>query len=172
MKNPTFNLLAAVSADGKIARDEKHGSMWTSKEDKKFLHAFLDKCDAIVIGRKTYAIAKDALQKRACVVFSRKHKVTRIKNHHFINPEKVSLSVFLANKKYERIAVLGGTSVYDYFLKRRKVADLHLTVEPLLIGKGLPLFSLPLRKNIPLRFVTAKKINKGGTYIFHYKFKK
>lgn len=172
MENPTFNLLAAISTDGKIARDEKHGSMWTSKEDKNFLHAFLDKCDAIVIGRKTYDIAKNALRKRTCVIFSRKLKTSRIKNHFFIDPEKTSLAKFLENKKYNKIAVLGGTSIYDYFLQRNEIANLHLTIEPLLIGRGLSLFSFPLKKNIPLRFVTAKKINKGGTYIFHYKFKK
>jgi dihydrofolate reductase len=37
--------------------------------------------------------------------------------------------------------ILGGTAVHDWFLARGAIDRMHLSVEPLAFGSGLPLFS-------------------------------
>jgi dihydrofolate reductase len=74
VKQHMYIAVAAVTIDGKIARHPAHFSNWTSKEDKSFLHEFLDACDCIIVGRKTYELAKEPLSKRRCVVLTRRVK--------------------------------------------------------------------------------------------------
>ena len=41
----------------------------------------------------------------------------------------------------ENALILGGTRVHDWFLAHRAVDEVHLTVEPVVFGEGLPIFT-------------------------------
>ena len=67
--------IAAVTLDGKIAKNKDHVSDWTSPEDKVFMRALLDKSDVIIVGNNTYKTAIAPLSKRNCIVLSRSASV-------------------------------------------------------------------------------------------------
>ena len=165
-----FILLAAMSLDGRITAGKKEGSEWTSKADKKFFFDELDKCDAVIMGRKTFEAIKRPLTFRNRVVFT----------HSSVIPAKAGIQIcfngsarqllHLLKKQYwTRIAVVGGTSIYDWFLKRNLVDEIYLTLEPIVFGAGKPLTNLPLKKPRRFRLTSIKRLNRRGTLVLHYK---
>ena len=167
---PKYIAIAAISIDGKIALNSKHPSDWTSKEDKVFMRALLSKCDVVVVGNNTYKMAKEPLSKRNCLVFSRSANqlISGSANLQFINPNKINIAKFMRSKKYRSIAILGGAQVYTYFLEKNLLDEIYLTIEPLIFGRGINLFS-DLR-TIPQNFTlsSVKKLNKQGSILLHY----
>ena len=165
-----FILVAAVSLDGKIAKHSKHFSDWTSKEDKVFLRKLLDRADLIIIGRKTYELAKQRLAKRKCLVFTRHLRGIRhaSPNLTFFNPESCSLSNYLANLSLKKVIILGGREVYTYFLENLWLDEIYLTIEPIIFGQGLDIFKAS--KSLESRFVlkSVEKLNSIGSLLLHY----
>ncbi|MCL5782229.1 MAG: dihydrofolate reductase, partial [Patescibacteria group bacterium] len=47
-------IIAALSADGYIARDEHHPAFWTSKEDKKRFVELTKRAGVVIMGSTTY----------------------------------------------------------------------------------------------------------------------
>jgi len=171
MKKTTYIAIAAVSADGKIAAFPGQPTTWTSKEDKAFLHAMLDACDAVIVGNTTYKIARRPLSKRRCIVLTRSVKTTRQKTPDclYLNPRSVSLSKTVARLKYHRLAVLGGAKTYTYLLEKNMLDEFYITVEPLIFGRGVSLFESKRLKDRTLKLVSAKKLNQRGSLLLHYR---
>ena len=140
---PRYFALAAISLDGKIAHGAHHFTDWTSKEDKKFLRGFLDTCDAVIVGRNTYETAKKPLSKRNCIVLTRKVRGVKEKSSNlaFAQPEQKTLSAYIKKKGYKKVCVLGGTQTYTFCLQNGFLDELYLTLEPIVFGQGLSLFS-------------------------------
>ena len=165
-----YILLAAMTIDGKIARSAHHFSDWTSREDKDFLHQELDQCDVVVVGNNTYETAKKPLSKRTCIVFTRSvdtlQKVPP--NLTYCNPSGYSLPALLQELGHQRIAVLGGTETYNYFLDHDLVDTLHLTIEPLVFGNGLSLFSSMQGRDLRFRLESSKQLNDRGSLLLTY----
>ncbi len=164
MAKPNYILLAAMTLDGRIALNSKHLTDWTSPEDKQHMKKILDKCEAIIVGRKTYETAKAALRKRNCLVLSAKKKGAA-----YLNPAQTDLKKFILKNKYQNICVLGGTKTFNYALKNKMADEIYLTIEPLVFGRGLNLFELPLKKFPKYGLISHKKLNTGGTLLLHCK---
>ncbi len=168
---PKYIALAAITLDGKIARNSRGGSDWTSPEDKVFMRHMLDHSDAIIVGHTTYKIAAKPLAKRNCIVLTRhvvgfEQKSPRLA---FCNPAKTNLKKIIAEQGYRRIAVLGGSQIYSYCLDSGMLDELFLTVEPVAFGKGIGLFSeLKIKKTPRFKLVSSKKLNQGAI-LLHYK---
>lgn len=171
MKGPRYLGIAAVSLDGRIAGHEKHFSDWTSVEDKKFMRALLDTCDVVIVGNSTYKTAKEPLSKRNCIVLTRTVKKTKqvSPNLLYLNTKGTNLKRLIANKKYKKVAVLGGAQVYTYCLENGMLTDLYLTIEPVIFGNGIPLFAGKLQIRKP-KIASVKKLNGHGTTLIHVKF--
>jgi len=176
-REPVFILIAAVSLDGRITVGEKEGSEWTSKEDKKFFQAEMDRADAVVMGHKTFDAIKRPLKPRNRIVFSRSPLVKGVPDAEragvvvFVGPPKKLLTL-LQERSWHRITIVGGTQIYDWFLKHSLVDEIYLTLEPVVFGSGRPLFSQNLRNLSPYRLTSIKKLNKQGTLLLHCKVKK
>jgi dihydrofolate reductase len=162
-----ISLIAAVSVDGRIAAYPGHKSDWTSKEDKEFLHHMLDENDCVVVGRTTYELAREPLSKRNCVVFSRS-KIDERTGLVFMDPQKRKFEAYARDKQYHSIAVLGGTGVYTYFLTARLLTDLYITIEPVVFGRGLPLFEAEKFDMKRFRLVSTRMLNQEGSIVVHY----
>jgi len=168
MTKPTYLLIAAVTIDGKIARQEKPGTSWTSPEDKAFLHKKLDSCDCLVVGHTTYQTATNKLAQRNCIVFT--HSTSGGNRHErcrYLNPQRVNLDAFVRSRGYRTVGVLGGISVFNYFLQRNLIDDLYLTIEPLVFGDGLPLADARIT-NRSYRLRSVRRLNASGTLLIHY----
>ena len=171
---PNYYAVAAISIDGFIARYPGESSrQWTSKEDYRHLQKMENRADVLLLGRTTYEVARKGLSKRNCIVLTGKVKgVKRIgEKLTFLNPENKNLEKFIEEKKYRKVCVLGGRGAYNYCLEKNLLDELWITIEPVLFGAGIGMFSkkVTLKK---MKLVSAKKLNKKGTILLHYKNKK
>ena len=165
---PKIVAIAAITIDGKIARNQGHFTDWTSPEDKTFLRGFLNTCDAIVVGNNTYKTAEAPLSKRNCIVFTHDVESTRQARENLLlcNPANASIETVL--EPYRIVALLGGTQTYSYFLHRNLIDELYLTIEPVVFGDGLPLFKCE-NDTLAFQFVSVEKLNEQGALLLHYR---
>lgn len=168
---PRYIALAAITIDGKIAKNANHFSNWTSPEDKIFLRGELDRSDVIIVGNNTYKTAIKPLCKRNCIVLTTKVKTVSVENGNlvFLNPKNVNLKSFIKKLGYETVVVLGGAQTYDYCLNRGMLDDLYLTIEPISFGSGISLFNAARASQKKWRLISAKKLNRVGTILLHYR---
>lgn len=168
MTKPKYQLIAAVTIDGKIARREKPGTSWTSPEDKAFLHKMLDACDCLVVGHTTYQTAMNKLTQRNCIVFTRSTSGGKQRERcQYLNPQLVNLEAFIRSRGYRTVGILGGVSVFNFFLQRDLIDDLYLTIEPLVFGTGLPLCNAFVTDRV-YRLRSVRRLNVLGTLLIHY----
>jgi dihydrofolate reductase len=168
---PKYIAIAAVTLDGKIARNKSHVSDWTSKEDKIFMHALLDKCDCVIVGNNTYKTAMRPLSKRNCVVLSRSADklVSKSAKLTYCKPNKTALTKLLKTNNYKLIAILGGAQTYTYCLQNNLFDELYLTIEPVVFGEGIDLFAGKIALNNKFKILSTKKLNRQGSLLLHYR---
>jgi dihydrofolate reductase len=142
---PICSVFIAASLDGFIARAD--GSLdWLSSvqqpdEDYGYKE-FADSIDTLVIGRNTYdlALGFDAwpYAGKRCVVLT--HRPCEASHHEeFFAGELRALLARLAREGSRRVYVDGGR-VIQRFLAEGLLTDLTLSVIPVLLGQGIPLF--------------------------------
>ena len=175
-KKAKFVLFAAVSLDGRITQGKKEGNRWTSAEDRNWLYKELGRYDAVVMGRKTFMAIKRPLTPRNRIVFT-KHPLFQCSTEYwnsgcetfgFFGSAGQLLSL-LERRNWQRIVVVGGTSIYDWFLKRNLIDEVYLTMEPVFLGSGKPLTSSPFGKIARFRLRAVKRLSETGTLLLHYK---
>ena len=138
-----LKLIAVVSKDGFIAK--KPGDVpanWTSNEEKKYFKNDINKCDWAVMGRTTHELSYKENSKR--IIFSNSIKNYKFlsENHILLNPENFSFIEMMAMiGKVSNVCILGGTRVHDYFYYNNLINEMIITLEPIVFGAGLPLFS-------------------------------
>lgn len=159
-------LIAAVTADGYIARDNDQLADWTSKEDKKLFVQVTKQAGVMIMGRNTYETIGRALPGRKTIVYT---------SRPLDNPEvevtqqdPAELLRKLAAEGYEQVTVCGGQQIYDLFLSQGIVDEIYLTVEPIIFGKGV---SLALSEmDIKLRLLESSNLN-DDTLLLRYEVK-
>jgi len=165
-------LYIASSLDGYIAT-EKHNLDWlfaVEGEGDGGYSKFYDTVDTILIGRITYdwimAFEKGDFpyKGKECYVFSRTKKDD---NEYvtFIHEDAVQFAKNLKNKNGGNIWIVGGGELLSTFIKENLVDELIVSITPVLLGKGIPLF-----KNndfqIPL---SLKSVNRFNQFVeLHY----
>lgn len=134
-------LIAAVSADGKIASASDQSSLdWTSKEDLKFFVQKTKECGVVVMGRKTFETIGKPLKDRLVIVMTHDVKAhSPMEGVEFTSESPQELVERLTREGKLCIAVAGGSQIYSQFLQAGLVTELFLTVEPVLFGSGVPL---------------------------------
>jgi|SRR3989344_259120 len=165
-----FIAFVATSIDGRIARDCKSGTDWTSREDWNFFQKSLVQMDAIIVGRNTYEVAHTRLKHRNTIVFTSQSILKQSGSVTFLNPEKHNLVKFLREKKYKKVAVAGGGKVYDYCLRHNMLDELFVTIEPYVFTAGNLMFLGREFKKHKFTLVSAKKLNKKGSLLLKYKY--
>lgn len=169
MIKPKYIAIAAITLDGKIARGPNHMSDWTSKEDKVFMRGLLDKCDVIIVGNNTYKTAIKPLSKRNCIVLSRSaNSKKQTANLTYCKPNKTALTKLLKTNNHKLITILGGAQTYTYCLENNMLDEFYLTIEPIVFGKGINLFSGSKFLDKKFKLVSIKKLNTQGSLLLHY----
>lgn len=168
---PKYIAIAAVTLDGKIAKNSKHMSDWTSKEDKVFMRALLAKSDVVIVGNNTYKTAIKPLSKRNCLVISRSANqlISKSANLEYVKPKAADVKKIVKQKKYRNIAILGGAQTYSFCLQNNLLDELYLTIEPLVFGSGINLFADGKNLEKYFKLVSVKKLNKRGSLLLRYK---
>lgn len=156
-------IIAAVSADGFIAREANQPANWTSKEDKKVFVALTKRAGVMIMGRTTYETIGKALPGRRNIVYS--SKPIDNPDIEVTDEEPAELLKRLEAEGHSEVAICGGQSVYDMFLKDGLVHEIFLTLEPKLFGTGMSLFSSSVDTDLNLKNVA--KLN-NATLLLEY----
>lgn len=156
-------LIAAVSADGKIAQNAGQSSLdWTSKEDTQFFVSKTKEIGTVVMGRKTFETIGKPLKDRRTIVMS---SAVGMDDVEWTSESPADLVARLEREGVTRIALCGGAAIYDAFLSAGLVDELFLTVEPVLFGGGVPLFANGTRIN--LKLLDTTKLGESAV-LLHY----
>lgn len=159
-------IIAALTADGFIAKDEKHLASWTSKTDKKRFVELTKKAGVMVMGRKTFETIGKALPGRKTIVYTSQKKV--IENVEMTSEDPKTFVARLEKEGCHSLAICGGASIYTLFMESGVVNKLYLTIEPVLFGKGVNLFN----KEINASFVLTSVEKIESTLLLEYDLKK
>jgi dihydrofolate reductase len=134
-------LIAAITVDGFIAKDNDHLADWTSKADKKFFVEKTKEAGVILMGRKTFETIGKALPDRRNIVYTNNPSRVLPANVEATNEPPEVLVKRLAQEGEQALAICGGASIYSLFLKSGLITKLYLTVEPVLFGQGVSLIN-------------------------------
>jgi len=149
-------IIAAITADGFIGRDNSHFADWSGGEDKKVFVRLTREAGVMIMGSRTLATIGRALPGRRTIVYTRNPASVPIEGVEATDEPPATLLKRLEEEGAPAVAICGGASIYDLFLRAKQVDELYLTITPHLFGKGLSLFtdtldvSLSLLESTPL----------------------
>jgi dihydrofolate reductase len=171
---PAFTLAVVTSADGFIGRTpDEPPHLWASAEEQALFLADVAAADWSVMGRRTHEAADRPDRRR--IVFSTAGGAGewRRPTQLWIDPGPLvpaDLPGLVAGRHpLGKGLILGGTRVHDWFLGHAAIGRVHLTVEPVTFGAGLPLFSHatgPAEEVLAaagFRRRAARRLNAAGT---------
>lgn len=163
-QRPKISVYIALSIDGYIAR--KDDSLdWLDRvggfdEDYGF-QQMLTGIDALIIGRKTYEIAStvpDPYPGKRVIVLS--NSLDSVKaGMELYKGDLAELAEKLYREGVKHIWVDGGSTI-SQFLDLQLVDEMTLSVIPIVLGSGLPLFHT-IGKEIPCRLVSSQSYRSG-----------
>ena len=135
----------AASLDGYIARENGEIDWLESVEGEgdNGYEAFYQTCDAVVMGKATYDHVLKLTPEfpylgKKCYVFSRSAQ-GKDQYVEFIN-ESVALFLNNLSQETKKIWLVGGADILADFLTAKRVDEFIISVIPVLLGAGIPLF--------------------------------
>ncbi len=134
-------IIAAQSSDGFIARSTHELADWTSSEDKKLFVRLTKAAGVMVMGKTTFQTIRRALPGRRTIVYTHHPELITAVGVETTSETPQHLVHRLAAEGVRELAVCGGSAIYTQFMKAGVVDELYLTVEPVVFGSGIPLFS-------------------------------
>ena len=140
-------LFIAISLDGYIATED-HQLDWlfsVEGEGDNGFAKFYGTVDTVLMGRTTFdwICRQEPVEKiyadKECYVFSRTERPA-INHIHFIHDNAAAFAKELKQKDGKNIWVVGGGELLHAFIAEKLVDEIIVTVAPVLLGKGIPLF--------------------------------
>ncbi|TAH32184.1 dihydrofolate reductase [Candidatus Saccharibacteria bacterium] len=159
-------IIAAVTVDGFIGLDSEHTADWTGTEDKKVFVRLTKEAGTIIMGSKTFATIGRALPGRRTIVMTHNPKAISAPDIETTSEAPAELLKRLEGEGTTAVAICGGASIYDIFLREGLVDELYITVVPQVFGSGLPLFTNWLPKTLSL---LESGTLSDGCVLNHYK---
>ena len=175
MKNKII-LYIAMSQDGFIAR--KNGSVdfldkYNKSGDDYGYKEFYDSIGTIIMGNTTYKQFghtkefKSYYKDKPIYVFSKTNHKNK-DNITFVNCDALEFIKNLKPKNNKNIWLLGGASIIDEFSKHDLIDEHIITVIPITLGEGIPLFKKD-EHHKKLKLTDIKKYNIGVIQLRHKK---
>lgn len=156
-------IIAALSADGYIAREETHPAFWTSKADKARFIRLTKEAGVVVMGSTTYCTLPRPLRERVNIVYSRSKTFEGVETTQKTPHE---LLAELEGRGFKSVAICGGCHIYTMFMKAALVDTLYLTIEPHIFGKGIHLFNDIMSYQLKLKSV--EHVDESGSILMEY----
>ena len=170
-------LYIATSLDGFIAR--KDGSVdWLSpyengQEDYGYKD-FLKKVGIVIMGNTTYkqvlSFGEFPYKGKDCFVFTRNKEMSKDENVTFVSKNAKDFISQLNLRDNKNIWLVGGASIVYEFLRSDLIDEFIITIIPILLGDGIPLFKGRSNEK-KLKLVAVKTFDPGLVQL-HYKRKK
>lgn len=159
---PRFSVFIATSVDGFIARPDG-GLDWLDAvqvegEDYGFAEFFAG-VDALVLGRNTYdtvlGFDRWLYGDKRCLVLTHRPPATSAHGETFFAGAPAEIAEVLARDGVRRVYVDGGI-VIQRFLAAGLVDDLTISIIPVILGAGIPLFARDGGVELPLEQVESR----------------
>ena len=171
----------AVTLDGFI--EGKSGEVdWCIMDSEMGFINFLNQIDTILYGRKSYDqwgqyIAKteepdsdkemwDLVHSKEKIVFSKTQKGTD-KKAIFINDNVLEEVNKLKIKPGKDIWLYGGASLITTFINLGLVDEFRLSVHPVILGEGKPMF-IDINQRINLKMVNTRTFSSGVVQLIYH----
>jgi dihydrofolate reductase len=151
----------ATTANGMIAM-LNHETPWSSTVWKNY-HQIVKKYGSIIVGRKTYELMKDANEFKKIgnptTVIVTTRPSTSTKNFIFVKTPREALNE-LKKRGFKKTLLGGGAMVNTAFMKQKLVDEIHIDIEPMIFGTGIPLFAPEAFTN-KLKLRSIEKLSKN-----------
>lgn len=171
----------AVTLDGYI--EGRNGEVdWCIMDSELGFTDFLNQIDTILYGRKSYDLWGqftpeiehadsekefwELIHSKEKYVFSRTQKGTDHKAV-FINDRILEEVNKLKNKPGKDIWLYGGASLITTFIHLDLVDEFRLSVHPVVLGEGKPLF-VDIKKRLNLKMVDARTFSSGVVQLIYH----
>ncbi len=177
------SVFIATSLDGFIARTggeldwlDAANATIPEGEDCGY-RAFIESIDVLIMGRKTYeqvlSFGKWSYGSKTVIVLSRNQieipeQLAQTVSHSSESPKE--LCDRLSKEGAKRLYIDGGITI-QRFLTERLIDDITITVIPVILGKGIPLFG-DLKKDISLKHIATKTYDFGFVQLTYEVIKK
>lgn len=160
-------LYMAISLNGMIARNGDDTS-WISKEEWDSYSLTVRTAGNLIVGHRTYGILTkqpefSEFKDIKLVVVAQKDFETLSPNHLVAHSPKEALKLL---SDFEEVVIAGGGALNASFVEENLVDEIYIDIEPIILGKGIPLFR---DKNFErkLKLLAQKKITDNEVQ-FHY----
>lgn len=159
MQRPKTIAIAAVTVDGKIARNNHELVRWTSKEDKEFFRRETARIGLMILGNATYDTFPAPLPNRRHIVMTRSLEGKKFISGQveFTTDAPQAILEKLAMEGIKEVVIAGGSSIYSLFIKEKVLDELWVTFEPKLFGEGIGVVSGI--GDCSLRLLSYEKLN-------------
>ena len=166
MRKVIMNL--AVSLDGFI--EGPNGEIdWCFTDQDYGMKEFFKSIDAIFIGRKSYELMKkmggNPFPSNKYYIFSRTLKQAD-QGEEIISNDFEQQVQNIKNTPGKNIWLFGGASLISAFINARLVDEFMISVHPVLLGKGKPLFC-DIDERTALKFSRAETYSSGLVQLFY-----
>ena len=172
MKNRKVSLYIAMSLDGYIAtEDDSLDWLFKTKVDGDAgYEAFYKPVDTVVMGNRTYEWILNEMkgtfpyENKKCFVFTSKEK----QHSPYVQFVHEDVKTFTRNLKEENggtIWLVGGGGIIHSFLQNNLIDEYIITIAPVLIGKGIPLFQ-PFDQEIDLELKEVRQYGQFAQLIY------
>lgn len=181
LKQRRIILDLAVTLDGFI-EGPKGEVDWCIMDSEMGFSDFLNNIDTILYGRKSYDLwgqhtlkSDDSdtekelwniVHSKGKYVFSRTQKGTDNKVK-YINDNILEEVTKLKNKPGKDIWLYGGASLITTFINLGLVDEYRLSVHPIILGSGKPLF-IDIKQRLNLKLVNTKRFSSGVVQIIYH----
>lgn len=162
----TFVLYIATSLDGYIARPDGSIDWLPAPEveaDEDSYSQFYSTVDALVMGATTYeqilGFGEWVYPGKRCYVLSRQPRTSDRPEICFVRGGVDEVMERVAQEGFQRVWVVGGGAIASLLIRRNLIDEYIITVIPILLGAGIPLYqSIPEQK---LRLIGVRSCASG-----------
>jgi dihydrofolate reductase len=168
-------LYMAQSLDGFIARENGETDFIGTADLKRFKEMSL-KAGNVVMGRYTYQVIQREKQfplpDRYNVVMTRQ-LTDRTDNDRilFTGERPKQVLEMLKEKQFEEAFIIGGGRLARSFLEEKLIDEIYITIEPIILGKGIPLVPNHDPLNLQLELLETYSISPHELQL-HYQVNK
>jgi dihydrofolate reductase len=169
MRKVTFG--CANSLDNFIARPDRAVDwlVWSS-DVNKLMQSFWKTIDTVVMGRKTFEVARGqggsgAYPGVSNYVCSRTLSSKKHKDVHVVS-DAVKLIRRLKRQKGKGICIMGGGELATSLFAANLIDEVGVNIHPVLLGAGIPLFH-PLKRQINLELIDCQTLKHGCVYLLY-----
>jgi dihydrofolate reductase len=167
-------LYMAMSLNGNIATENGQED-FLSHENWKTFEKFTEEIKCIIIGRKTYEAVKkwkdynfDTLNNVHKIVVSNKN-LKLGKKYSLANSPREAIEI-MSKKGFNEAILTGGSLLNSSFIQENLIDEIIINIEPVIMGRGLRLFSDAKFEN-RLNLIDIKKLSEDIIQV-HYKVRK